>query len=38
MVCLKPRTWLNDEIVNFYMAMLDERDKKLCNTHNSSRR
>jgi Ulp1 family protease len=30
MICLRPRTWLNDEIVNFYMAMLDQRDKILC--------
>lgn len=27
--CLRPRTWLNDEVVNFYMAMLQERDERL---------
>ena len=30
LICLKPNTWLNDEIVNFYMCMLQERDQKLC--------
>lgn len=35
---LKPRTWLNDEIVNFYMCMLQERDQKLCERSNGSRK
>jgi sentrin-specific protease 1 len=26
---LRPGVWLNDEIVNFYMSMLQERDKEL---------
>jgi Ulp1 family protease len=26
---LRPRTWLNDEIINFYMCLLMERDEKL---------
>ena len=28
--CLRPRTWLNDEVINFYMCMLKERDDALC--------
>lgn len=27
---LKPRMWLNDEIVNFYMQLLQQRDNELC--------
>ncbi len=27
--CLRQRTWLNDEVVNFYMAMLLDRDSRL---------
>jgi Ulp1 family protease len=27
--CLRPGTWLNDEVINFYMAMLVERDARL---------
>jgi Ulp1 family protease len=27
--CLRPGTWLNDEVVNFYMSMLQERDLQL---------
>jgi len=26
---LKPGTWLNDEVINFYMSMLQERDSQL---------
>ncbi|RYY81265.1 hypothetical protein EON63_15830 [archaeon] len=29
-ICLRPRTWLNDEAINFYMLMLQERDDLLC--------
>lgn len=29
-VCLRNGTWLNDEVVNFYMAMLQDRDARLC--------
>lgn len=32
-VCLRPRTWLNDEVINFYMCMLKERDDALCRKH-----
>lgn len=28
-VCLRPSTWLNDEAINFYMSMLQERDTNL---------
>ena len=34
--CLKPETWLNDEVINFYMEMLQARDTTLCE-RNSSR-
>ena len=27
--CLMPSTWLNDEVINFYMCMLQERDAAL---------
>jgi len=30
MKCLERSVWLNDEIINFYMEMLKERDTKLC--------
>ena len=26
--CLEPRGWLNDEVVNFYMGLLDERQSR----------
>lgn len=29
-LCLRPGTWLNDEIINFCMSMLEERDIQLC--------
>ena len=35
--CLKPRTWVNDELINFYMNMLMVRDEKL-STNNPERR
>ena len=28
--CLKPNLWLNDEVLNFYMDLLQERDNKIC--------
>jgi hypothetical protein len=28
--CLSPKLWLNDEIINYYMQMLQEWDKRLC--------
>jgi len=28
--CLNPKLWLNDEIVKYYMQMLQEWDKRLC--------
>lgn len=36
-ICLRPSTWLNDEIVNFYMCMLQERDQRLCEASNGQR-
>lgn len=29
--CLRPETWLNSEVVNFYMDMLNVHDAKMCN-------
>lgn len=37
LVCLRPNTWLNDEVVNFYMCMLQERDQNLCRESNGTR-
>lgn len=31
MACLRPSTWLNDEVINFYMELLQDRDRALCN-------
>jgi Ulp1 family protease len=28
--CLKPKTWLNDEVINFYMSMLQFKDDLSC--------
>lgn len=36
--CLLPCTWLNDEVVNMYMKLLDARDKELCEKDPSRRR
>jgi sentrin-specific protease 1 len=36
-VCLRPRTWLNDEVMNFYMAMLLDRDQKLVEQSKSQK-
>jgi Ulp1 family protease len=35
--CLKPSTWLNDEVINFYMKMLQERDDSLCEQNENRR-
>jgi hypothetical protein len=35
--CLRPVTWLNDEIINFYMELLHEYDAALCG-QNSTRK
>jgi sentrin-specific protease 1 len=37
LVCLRRNTWLNDEVVNFYMAMLQERDARLCSASDGTR-
>lgn len=34
LLCLKPGTWLNDEIINFTMSMLQERDDILCKSNS----
>lgn len=34
LACLRPQTWLNDEVINFYMKMLQERDDALCAQRN----
>eukprot|EP00923_Selenidium_pygospionis_P012515 GHVN01021252.1.p1 GENE.GHVN01021252.1~~GHVN01021252.1.p1 ORF type:complete len:878 (-),score=257.67 GHVN01021252.1:48-2291(-) len=28
LACLRPGTWLNDEVINFYMELLNERNKR----------
>jgi Ulp1 family protease len=28
--CLKPNTWLNDQIINFYFELLQKEDEELC--------
>lgn len=38
MQCLRPNTWLNDEAVNFYMCLLQDRDERLCKARNSTRK
>ena len=35
---LHPGQWLNDEIINFYMCMLQERDDRLCAESGGRRR
>ena len=35
--CLKEGTWLNDEVINFYMCMLQERDDKLFQSNKGKR-
>lgn len=36
-VCLRPGAWLNDEAINFYMCMLQERDDALCKANPKRR-
>ena len=36
--CLKCGTWLNDEVINFYMNMLQERDISLCELNKNRRK
>ena len=38
LACLKNETCLNDEVINFYMEMLQERDNCLCSLRESTRR
>lgn len=33
--CLRPATWLNDEVINFYFKLLQERCKRTCWFPNS---
>lgn len=37
-VCLRPTTWINDEVINFYMSMLKERDDALAEKYPKHRR
>jgi sentrin-specific protease 1 len=36
--CLKPETWLNDEVINFYMQLLTDRDELLSKRYSGRRR
>lgn len=36
-LCLKGNTWLNDEVVNFYMCLLQDRDQRLCAASSGNR-
>lgn len=36
--CLRPHVWLNDEIINFHMQLLQERDSKLCDIYNTRKK
>ena len=36
--CLRPATWLNDEVINFYGAMLGRRDRDLCAIEGAGRK
>ena len=36
--CLRPGTWLNDEVINFCMLMLEERDIKLSEIYPSRKK
>lgn len=38
MKCLQSSTWLNDEIINFYMLMLNERDSRITASTQPPRR
>jgi Ulp1 family protease len=35
---LRPEMWLNDEIINIYMCLLDKRDSKLCMLYPEQRK
>jgi len=38
LLTLRPNTWLNDEVVNFYMELLRARDERLFEESNGTRR
>jgi len=36
--CLEPGEWLNDEVINYYITLLNQRDENLCVANTQRRR